>query len=227
MPKSTRWTEKDSAQLASLYKQGLPDREIAERMRRSESAVRRHRMSLGCGNVSEYRAVRRVWTEEEDAVLRKGWIDGNTDAEIGERLGRKAHAVKQRRQVLGFTRSVRSPRGEWLPDEVTRLRALWQSGIPDTAIAAALGRSRAACKRKRADLGLVGAATDEPRVSAKRTGARLRNREPFSAQLEALRLENDARSREARPPLAGWTPGEPSPEARPLGKRSRRTRVRP
>ena len=76
---------------------------------------------------------------------------GVTFAEIGAEYGVTKERVRQVVRRLGLSGPSRRP---WAPDHTEVLRALWQEGLPASAIAARLGFTKHAVTGRARRLGL-------------------------------------------------------------------------
>lgn len=97
--KGERWTEKENALIYKWYAK-RPTRWLAEKLRRSEQAVRDHAKRLGLKH-----GTHRLWTPAEDALLKKWYVEKPVDW-IAAQLGRGVNAVRGRAKLLGVHKNV-------------------------------------------------------------------------------------------------------------------------
>ena len=98
----------------------------------------------------------RWWSPEDEDDLRKLFVAGLSDLDIGRRMGRPEGGIKKRRHRLGLHRAEKQkmPRGVWTKDELRKLEKLVKEGADDKAIAARVGRSELAVYTKRQKMGI-------------------------------------------------------------------------
>lgn len=101
-PKFRPWTPEEDTLLGKL-----PDRLVAQKLKRSFKAVQSRRFGKGIGSANQPR----VWTPREDALL--GTM---VDALIAKRLKRTAKAVQARRFSLGIASPTFRQR-KWTAEE--------------------------------------------------------------------------------------------------------------
>lgn len=80
----------------------------------------------------------RVWTEAEEAALRRLYSEGLDDREIAAALKRTQSSIRHRRNELGI--NIRNIR-KWTMEENRRLREMKYDGISYRTAALVLGRS--------------------------------------------------------------------------------------
>ena len=133
------WTPDEDALLGRYS-----DKEVARRLKRTYGSVQSRRLNL---RITPCNSQFTPWSAEQD-----GWIGVLPVEEIVRRTGRSIQAVRRRGRKL---RPDLFPRGrhwngrQWLADEVRLLGTM-----PDTALAAQLGRTRGSISHKREKLGV-------------------------------------------------------------------------
>jgi len=100
-----QWSDKNVDELLQLYKDGLPDEQIAQRLsfKVTKMAIISQRTQLGLaypGSVSNY------WTVEQTNVLHRLFKLGWSDKDIGEHMGRRPEQIRSRRSYLGLKRKA-------------------------------------------------------------------------------------------------------------------------
>lgn len=78
------------------------------------------------------------WTPDEDAVLTRRYLRGDSYEAIGREVGRTREAVNKRRKALGLPARQRR---DWQPEEEVRLAELVAEGLTTEEIAQRMGRS--------------------------------------------------------------------------------------
>lgn len=142
-----RWTAREDAGLTRLYRSGVPVREIAERLARSEDAVNSRRRHLGLAARRE----RARWSSREDALLTAASASGLSASFVAERLGRPAGQIRWRRRALGLT-SAPSRLYSAEDDEALRLVLAREGSLE--LLARRLGRTPDALRLRASKLGL-------------------------------------------------------------------------
>ncbi len=128
--------------LVTLYSKGLTDREIAEELHVSQSAVNYRREKLGLpSNVPATTAV-------DDTILTMN-ARGLTDKEIADKLGLTQSTVNYRRIRLGLASNYKR---KHFSDE--SFLDFYHQGLTDREIAAHIGVTPAAINYRRDRLGL-------------------------------------------------------------------------
>lgn len=94
-----------------------------------------------------------IWTDEQDALLRKLRADRVPAPKIAEQLGRTVGAVYAHCRVIDELVMDRKP---WSDDEIERLRVAYGGDQFVREIAAVLGRSEGSVNSKLKELGLTG-----------------------------------------------------------------------
>jgi hypothetical protein len=142
-----RWSIAEDRVLHSLYPQGVPIREIAQHLGRSEDAVSERRRALGL----PARPRSRPWSAREDELLRAAAAIGVPAAALAGRLGRDAEQVRRRRRaLLGSSLQLRS----YTPAEDEAIRACWHGERDVQGLARALGRSPGSIRLRAQALGV-------------------------------------------------------------------------
>lgn len=93
----------------------------------------------------------RYWTPEEEAILREVWQKEWKDIRSAFPY-RSVPSIKQKARKLQLPN--RPNRSKWTEDEERLFRRLWLRGAVTKEIAHDLGKSGAAIRRKRAQMGL-------------------------------------------------------------------------
>lgn len=95
-----RWTERDDAELWSLYG-NEPVSIIAGDLKRSENSIRKRASILGLSSKSRRRSKpRREWTDDEEWTLVEKFNTTNT-RELAEELNRSETAIINRARLIG------------------------------------------------------------------------------------------------------------------------------
>ena len=92
-----RWTTGDEAFLRGSWG-ALTLQEIAAEIGVSEESLKTHALRMG---LTQTPVRRPHWSREEDALVRLLAQRGRTAAQIGDVMGRGAHAVRNRMRRLG------------------------------------------------------------------------------------------------------------------------------
>jgi len=127
------WTQEEDALLKQFC-----DAEVARRLGRSLSGVKKRRSKLGLPQTDPPFV---WWKPEEDKLLGTA-----PDAEIARRLGRTESAVKGRRLLLRI--KFPNPRRPWPPEEMALLGTQ-----PDAVLAKKFNRPEQAVRSKRLQMG--------------------------------------------------------------------------
>lgn len=141
--KSRTWTTEEDRQLVEMWRQGLADGSIAERLSsgRSSISVQRRRQLLGLFGYKT-RGATAVWTAANEEELRRICADETLDnEEIGKRLSppRSADAVDRRKVTLGLGRPAARP---WDASEEKELHELAKRGLSVSEITEMLSTER-------------------------------------------------------------------------------------
>lgn len=89
--------------------------------------------------------LRRLWTDEEDTLLRQWSREGVPVQTMADRLGRTFRGTAQRRERLGCT----SPKQRhWSSVEIARARRMYDAGDSPVCIAEALHRTPASVRKQ-------------------------------------------------------------------------------
>jgi hypothetical protein len=192
-----RWTRREDAILARLYRDGVAVREIAAQLGRSEDAVNGRRRHL---EIAARRA-RMAWSGREDAVMAAATRAGLPAWVVAERLGRPLGQVQWRRRALGLASSAAR---RYVPDDDAAIRATFGERGDIEELARRLGRSPAALRLRAVKLGLH-RPVRRPRWSASEDAA---VRDGY---------DNGLRCREIARELPGRTPAAVAARARKLG----------
>lgn len=137
--KPRTWTRADDRQLEDMWRQGMKDSQIAQRLswKPSLGSVAGRRESLGLVTTKRTR-VNRAWTAADDDKLRQLCAEMTlTNREIGLRLmpPRSTPGVKARKKVLGLCGDQVKP---WGDVEDAALRRLMEQGLSISKIIDAL-----------------------------------------------------------------------------------------
>ena len=116
-----RWTEAEDAFLRAASAARVPSGEVARRLKRTPSAIRRRRELLG---VTRPPAV--PYRPEEDALI-AGAVAAGSLAELAAQLERSEGALRLRAKTLGLVKAPR--RRRWAADEDGQLRAAYADGL--------------------------------------------------------------------------------------------------
>jgi len=141
MPASANKFSDDN--LLQLYEKGMTDRQIADELGVSQSAVNYRRGKLGLPSNFERK-------EPSNDLIKDLNQRGYTDRQIAERLGISQASVNYRRQRLGLPSNFKA---EKLSDD--NLLLLYDEGLSDREIAEELGVTPAAINYRREKLGLA------------------------------------------------------------------------
>jgi len=144
---ASRWSAEADDLLRTLYCAGVPVREIARRVGRSEDAVTERRRTLRLAP----RPRSQPWSAAEDELLRAAAAAGLPATTLAQRLKRPADQVRRRRAWL--VGGGASPR-RYSPAEEDAMRDCWATGGDVAALAGAMGRSPAALRLHAESLGL-------------------------------------------------------------------------
>jgi hypothetical protein len=142
-----RWTRREDAVLSRLYREGVPVRDIAARLGRSEDAVNGRRRCLAIAA----RRAQAAWSEREDAVLAAASRAGLPARVVAERIGRPAGQVRWRRRTLGLGVA---PSRAYSAGEDVAIRATFSELGDMQELSRRLGRSPGALRLRAVNLGL-------------------------------------------------------------------------
>jgi hypothetical protein len=142
-----RWTKREDAALAHLYRGGVAVQEIAERLGRTADAVNARRRHLQL----PARRARTAWSAREDAVLAAATRAALPAWVVAERLGRPVGATRWRRRALGLAASAARA---YAVSEDAAIRATFARAGQLEELSAQLGRSPDALRVRAAKLGL-------------------------------------------------------------------------
>lgn len=97
------WTSEDEQALVAMFSQGLPLSEIGSRLGRTERAVthRVRRLKLSRSRPRLRRVTKRPWCAEEEADLRRLYLEWTRLEDIAALLGRTPTAVLAKAYALG------------------------------------------------------------------------------------------------------------------------------
>jgi len=172
-PQGRRYTAADDARLRAGWASDGDIDTLARELGRSPDALRVHAKQLGLHRP----APRRRWHAHEDALVRDGYTDGLTCAEIAAALpGRTVIAVAARARKLGLVTYAR----RWPPQDDVRLAGILAFHSIDEA-AELLGRTPEAIRRRTGKLGL----TPSRPAPAPRAGRRWTTNEDERLRLHA------------------------------------------
>lgn len=142
-----RWTRREDAVLARLYRGGVAVRDIAVQLGRSENAVNARRRHLEIPG----RRAPMAWSGREDAVLTVATRAGVPAWVVAQRFGRPVGQVRWRRRALGIGSSAAR---RYAPQDDAAIRtAVGERGDVDE-LARRLGRSPGALRLRAVTLGL-------------------------------------------------------------------------
>lgn len=144
------WTPAEDEKLLALRKEGLPLKEIGQRLGRHPEAVRSRLRRLGFPPSK----TRRAWTPDEDARLRQLRVEGWELAELAAILRRTPASVKSRLSYLGLQQP--GPKTRKPCPKTARFRRelaeLYRQGLPLAEIARRLDVGPGCLKRTLAAL---------------------------------------------------------------------------
>ena len=200
------YTVEDDARLRACWQAGGNVESLAHELGRSAASVRLRAQALGLHRPRP----RPRWQPDEDAVVRDGYEQALSCAQIAEELpDRSAGAVAARAAKLGIATYGRA----WSPLDDRRLRVLTAEGLAAESIAQALGRTpRALLIRARR----LGVAPPAPRA-APRSALR------WTAPEDELLRTNGALNPAVLAELLGRSPYAVSQRMRRLGLRDGRS----
>jgi len=149
------WTEEEDAMVVACYRDGVPIRDMPERLAalgstRTRGAIQMRAINLG---ITTDRV--RYWTGEEEKIALAALEDGKTNREIIAELKaagfeRGVTAISKFAQKHGVDRSLEP----WSEEELALLRARYGEKVAVKDIAAELGKTRSAVAAKASILGL-------------------------------------------------------------------------
>jgi len=96
------WTPEEDEQLIALMKWGYGNKEIAERLDRSEKAVQRRISRLRAKNIIPKKKIVIRWTDEEVRIMQEMEQQGYSDEEIAYELGREVDHIRDKRRRMGY-----------------------------------------------------------------------------------------------------------------------------
>jgi hypothetical protein len=152
------WTRKDDEAIRQLMRAGLPPSKIAAKLGRTPAALTSHTSRGGLylrtprrGTVPPNHLA--SWTTREHTTLRRLARSGVPVTQIAARLGRTPSAVTQRAFLEGISLRSGRPgapehRAPWTPRDVGALRRLLRADTPVTEVAARLGRTVRAIRKR-------------------------------------------------------------------------------
>jgi hypothetical protein len=135
---SSRWSEAEDDTLRRLWEAGSPVSDIAVALRQTEPAVTRRAQRLGLP-AREVRSIRRPWTDEEDAVIRRMWPKYQVQA-IADELRRSVRSVAGRAHRIGVAGEDKTAR-----KAARRRSAARAKGTVICGACGAEGHNRRAC----------------------------------------------------------------------------------
>jgi hypothetical protein len=142
-----RWSKDEDRVLVRLYPDGVPIRDIAAQVGRSEEAVCERRRTLGL----PARPRQRPWSELEDQLLRAVTATGLPASALADRLRRDPEQIRRRRRrLVGPLLRIRA----YTPADDQRIRASFTDGRDIPALARTLGRSTGSIRLRLQKLGL-------------------------------------------------------------------------
>lgn len=99
---SNRWSEHEIEVLRSGYANARFAQEISDELGRSLKSVYSKAIALGIKSPYKGWSAKGMWTPEEDEAMKQMVREGRSTTYIGEKIGRTASAVKDRRKKLGI-----------------------------------------------------------------------------------------------------------------------------
>lgn len=94
-----KWTKEDEQELRRLWKEGLRVEEIAEKMYRTETAIKSHSTKLKLKG----RVFVRLWDDEMTEILKSNYKT-KSDEELSEMIGVSVTQIIRKRQYLRLGR---------------------------------------------------------------------------------------------------------------------------
>ena len=141
--------------MLEMWREGKTDKAIAEAVGTTRNSVCAWRLAAGLPVNKEPRCAEDLW---DDALVRKLYAEGRTDAEIAEAAGVSDHAVFRWRQKYNLpTRHSRRSgysRAAQDPEVMEKMRAMWAERRTDAEIARELGLKYFVVRNCRIDCGL-------------------------------------------------------------------------
>ncbi len=100
----------------------------------------------------------KAWSEDDKAIVRQMWTEGENDPAIAKRLGRSSMSIASLRRTIGCMRPpTQTSQGvAWSPDNDARMRELNAGGLTDAEIGLIMGRSAESVSKRRKRLGIAG-----------------------------------------------------------------------
>lgn len=147
---SKQWTIEDEQYLRDNYDKKTVE-EIASYLNRTTYAVRNKAKKMGMHRVTD--VIPGVWKEVEEEYLKKHYCNTSA-AEIGEKIGKSAMAVRKKAQKLGLKPETREGLKQWTDKEIAYLEKNYQT-LGLKVIVKKLKRTRSSVLHKAISLGLT------------------------------------------------------------------------
>lgn len=163
------WTSGDSAQLESLFKSGATMDEMCRQLQRRERVIKRQLAMLGLIESSEKPAkapipglerAGRVWTSEEDMLLRKLHSDKRPISEIAAEMRRSRYSIFCRMEKLElygeeYGYPILDELPKWENSDSRALRKMFEAGKSVGELAEFYGRSEKSIAARLFYMGLI------------------------------------------------------------------------
>ena len=154
------WTTDEQQRALALAEEGRSYRQIAMDLVREGFPQREHgAVGQALRKLGHGRGWGRPWLEEEKALLRQAYANGDSLTPLQQRLGRTRTSVAFQAGEMGLQGTHARPNGwrtepNWTEEEIAILRRDY-GRVPTGALAAALGREKGGVYNKAWSLGLV------------------------------------------------------------------------
>ena len=154
------WTMDEQQRALALAEEGRRYRQIATDLAREGFPQREHgAVGQALRKLGHGRGWGRPWLEEEKALLRQAYANGDSLTPLQQRLGRTRTSIAFQAGEMGLQGTHARPNGwrtepSWTEDEIAILRRDY-GRVPTGALAAALGREKGGVYNKAWSLGLV------------------------------------------------------------------------
>ena len=158
--KTWRWTREQEELLIALYPNHTA-LETAARLGRTPDGVRSKIGSMGItkepgpasGHTRTGRGPRH-WTTQDEQTLRRCRQENRTMREIAVLMGRGIKTIRTMSRRLGLTKKPETAHRNWTQQETEFVRENYGRGYRDEELADRLGRSKAAVRKKAAQMGI-------------------------------------------------------------------------
>jgi len=143
--KTNAWTQKELKMCVALYRQGMPLKEIAQIVKRTDMSVRTKlfKYRKACNLKPKVQILPNAWTPEDLKTCETLYIQGEAIPEIAKKIGRTAGAVRKRLMYIRKEKNLR-PRGDsnrfiWTDEKVNQCIKLAEKGTSVKEIARLFG----------------------------------------------------------------------------------------